>query len=349
MGPSAGTSASTFARTSAGLALARARGRIMRAGVRAGAQAGRPSDPVRTPPNETITNLRNPVSLMTLSETARERLRDVRDLEPTTNGELRDRWGMDSGKDVAAYLRGELSEHTYRDENGKIRAVADVDDGGGAVGDATTEDDVSPSSDAGSGESSSSSPGADAQSDGVALEPSDDTDTMTFTPDEFDEAARGAFETGYQQGQEEAEPIEVESETVDGDSGSASPTGPDGGCPECGGALRYDNEGDLFFATEERTLVLEVGDRVCESCDLVVGNDGVTYYGTESSKAGPSVTCSCGETTVGPGHAQQVIGMYYEGTSSLRVVARRRMKKVSKRIAEQDPRHVCVNCWTVYA
>lgn len=58
------------------------------------------------------------------NETARERLDDIRELEPTSNSDLRDRWGMDTTKDVARYLREELGENTYRDENSKIRANA---------------------------------------------------------------------------------------------------------------------------------------------------------------------------------------------------------------------------------
>lgn len=65
---------------------------------------------------------------MPLSEQARERLADVRELEPTSNGELRDRWGMDSGRDVARYLREELGEYTYRDDESRIRAVSDAPD-----------------------------------------------------------------------------------------------------------------------------------------------------------------------------------------------------------------------------
>lgn len=42
---------------------------------------------------------------MTLDARAKERLADVRELEPTSNSDLAERWDMDSGKAVAAYLR----------------------------------------------------------------------------------------------------------------------------------------------------------------------------------------------------------------------------------------------------
>jgi len=58
---------------------------------------------------------------MTLSDTARDRLDDIRELEPTTNADLAERWGMDSGSDVATYLRNELDGHVYRHVNSKIR------------------------------------------------------------------------------------------------------------------------------------------------------------------------------------------------------------------------------------
>jgi len=60
---------------------------------------------------------------MTLSEEARERLADVVALQPTKNAELGERWGMDSGSDVHAYLESELSDYYYRDENSLIRAT----------------------------------------------------------------------------------------------------------------------------------------------------------------------------------------------------------------------------------
>ncbi len=60
---------------------------------------------------------------MSLSEEARERLADVVELQPTKNAELADRWGMDSGSDVHAYLESELSDYYYRDENSLICAT----------------------------------------------------------------------------------------------------------------------------------------------------------------------------------------------------------------------------------
>lgn len=66
---------------------------------------------------------------MTLPEEARERLADVQELEPTTNGELRNRWGMGSGKEVHRYLTTELADYTYRDDSNKIRARPDPDSG----------------------------------------------------------------------------------------------------------------------------------------------------------------------------------------------------------------------------
>ncbi|WP_323675046.1 DUF5797 family protein [Halorubellus sp. PRR65] len=63
---------------------------------------------------------------MTLSEEARERLADIVELQPTKNGELQERWGMDSGSDVHGYLENELKEHYYRDDDSLIRATADA-------------------------------------------------------------------------------------------------------------------------------------------------------------------------------------------------------------------------------
>jgi hypothetical protein len=60
---------------------------------------------------------------MTLSEEARERLADVVALQPTKNAELQDRWGLDSGSEVHAYLESELGEYYYRDEDSLVRAT----------------------------------------------------------------------------------------------------------------------------------------------------------------------------------------------------------------------------------
>jgi hypothetical protein len=60
---------------------------------------------------------------MTLSAEARERLADLVELQPTKNSELGERWGLDSGSDVHAYLEAELSDYYYRDEDSLIRAT----------------------------------------------------------------------------------------------------------------------------------------------------------------------------------------------------------------------------------
>lgn len=80
-----------------------------------------------------------------LSETARERLADVVELQPTKNAELMDRWGIESGSEVHAYLEGELEEYYYRDENSLIRAtdeaatLVDVEPGVSEDGDGTPD------------------------------------------------------------------------------------------------------------------------------------------------------------------------------------------------------------------
>ncbi|MCT9095897.1 DUF5797 family protein [Haloarchaeobius sp. HME9146] len=63
---------------------------------------------------------------MTLSDEARERLADVVELQPTKNGELQKRWGMESGSEVHQYLENELKEYYYRDDNSLIRATAEA-------------------------------------------------------------------------------------------------------------------------------------------------------------------------------------------------------------------------------
>jgi hypothetical protein len=63
-----------------------------------------------------------------LSPEARERLADVVELQPTKNGELMERWGLDSGSEVHAYLEGELGDYYYRDDDSLIRATDEAAD-----------------------------------------------------------------------------------------------------------------------------------------------------------------------------------------------------------------------------
>ena len=58
---------------------------------------------------------------MPLSETARSRLADILEREPTKNSELQAAWDMDSGSEVHQYLESELKSYYYRDENSLIR------------------------------------------------------------------------------------------------------------------------------------------------------------------------------------------------------------------------------------
>jgi hypothetical protein len=63
---------------------------------------------------------------MTLSEEAESRLADLVALQPTKNGELQDRWGMESGSEVHQYLESDLKEYYYRDEDSLIRATPEA-------------------------------------------------------------------------------------------------------------------------------------------------------------------------------------------------------------------------------
>ena len=63
---------------------------------------------------------------MTLSEEMKSRLTDIVTLQPTKNGELQDRWGLESGREVHQYLESELKEYYYRDEDSLIRATPEA-------------------------------------------------------------------------------------------------------------------------------------------------------------------------------------------------------------------------------
>jgi len=65
---------------------------------------------------------------MTLSEEVRNLLPDIVELQPTKNGELQERWGMEGGSEVHSYLESELSDYYYRDDNSLIRATSEAND-----------------------------------------------------------------------------------------------------------------------------------------------------------------------------------------------------------------------------
>jgi hypothetical protein len=58
---------------------------------------------------------------MSLSETARSRLADILEREPTKNSELQAAWDMKSGSEVHQYLETELGPFYYRDNDSLIR------------------------------------------------------------------------------------------------------------------------------------------------------------------------------------------------------------------------------------
>ncbi|PSP98333.1 hypothetical protein BRC89_08370 [Halobacteriales archaeon QS_4_70_19] len=70
-----------------------------------------------------------------LTDEERERLDDVVALQPTKNSELADRWGLEGGSEVHAYLEEHLKPYYYRNEDSLIcatdeaAAIAGVDPG----------------------------------------------------------------------------------------------------------------------------------------------------------------------------------------------------------------------------
>jgi hypothetical protein len=63
----------------------------------------------------------------------------------------------------------------------------------------------------------------------------------------------------------------------------------------------------------------------------------------------PATCTECeGSSLVGPDRARQALGRYYRERSALSVLARRRLKKLDRRIRKQDPSYVCPKCWTAF-
>ena len=184
---------------------------------------------------------------MPLSEKARERLADVRELEPTSNGELKDRWGMDSDQDVARYLRDELGEYVYRDDNSKIRAVEGSPDVKPENDGDTSETGAVPQESGGEREGdqepSERDEGTDEQAQHADETPSGQTlDLQSVETGEGSETGGAGSGTGPTGGQR----VELPDDPVTDDGSSdLRPAGGSGGgdgetkpeCPECGDVL----------------------------------------------------------------------------------------------------------------
>ena len=56
----------------------------------------------------------------------RSRVNDIVELAPTSNGELADAWGLQTGKEAWRYLSSELDEYYKRGTNGKIQPTAEA-------------------------------------------------------------------------------------------------------------------------------------------------------------------------------------------------------------------------------
>lgn len=235
---------------------------------------------------------------MSLSETARERLRDVWELQPTSNGELQDRWGMSSGKDVAAYLDVELGAYTYRDDESRVRVVEDAPIGGdasdpdGAGGggpqdaadgdsaESAGQDDAGPSEEDGAGETASAPKGADPEpvAPSGSLAPSD----HALDGGEVGDSAGRLEATG---GQLAEDPTHTMPTTESADGGGTPgaddrevPAAAESGCPSCSGEL-VDTRSTDTLAAEDGSAVPTPDDFYCSVC-------GQGF--NESSGAGPS-------------------------------------------------------------
>jgi len=63
---------------------------------------------------------------MSLTDEEIDRLGDIVELQPTKNGELQERWGLDSGSEVHRYLENHLKEYYFRDDDSLIRSTAEA-------------------------------------------------------------------------------------------------------------------------------------------------------------------------------------------------------------------------------
>jgi Ca-activated chloride channel family protein len=75
---------------------------------------------------DTLIQHYEPEPTHTLSEQAFDRLSDLVELAPTTNGDLADAWDVKTGAEVHAYLESELEDYYRRDDNRMLRPTAEA-------------------------------------------------------------------------------------------------------------------------------------------------------------------------------------------------------------------------------
>lgn len=80
------------------------------------------SDRSKSSPNSSTTSHSHD-TVTELSRKAQSRLADIVELQPTSNSELGNAWGLSSGSEVYQYLSSELDDYYYRDEEKRIRAT----------------------------------------------------------------------------------------------------------------------------------------------------------------------------------------------------------------------------------
>lgn len=205
---------------------------------------------------------------MSLSDSGRQRLRDVRELEPATNGALQNRWGFDSGSEVAEYLDDTLAPYVRRGDDRKVRvtdAAGDVlDDGADGADEAPEAEQVdapgappAPSETPSHGEGETSATATDSGEE-----------TVDITPEAFDDAIQAAAAAARGDHTDQADTDD------DGESVEESPDTGGVMCPKCGDAVAVVPGGKEWLAANGTEVTTEDGDRFCRKCHAVVGEDG---------------------------------------------------------------------------
>jgi len=279
-----------------------------------------------------------------INETARERLEDVRELAPTSNGELRDRWDMDSTREVARYLREELGEYTYRDENSKIRARTDeIEPTGISDQDEPTE----PANVAPADEGNNLHADEETDTKPVKTRGKGEKEGTNGRAEESLSDGGGAAVTASTAASDAPTSSDPQTSTLKIKPVDDAPAKEGAVCPDCGDDLANAPEGRPFLATDGKVAVPEASDRICKSCDVVVEDDGEVIYGNESAAATSTPNCrKCGDETVDNRHALYLLARWFKQTGRMKYADRRRVKKLEQNIKQAD--YVCVNCWAIY-
>lgn len=131
--------------------------------------------------------------------------------------------------------------------------------------------------------------------------------------------------------------------------------GPPGNDADDGPAIAFettDEFEDMVKEIEESAIEtgFDQGYQTAESqLEQTTTNEQTNTTSEPANSTSTSVCPDCGQQLVGNSYALSILAEWFNQTSSVRVLKRRKYKKMYRQFEEANPSEVCVNCWVGYA